>query len=199
MEHITHPGFKQCPGDRRHPAHFTTRAVRLVNAEDSDAALVPGTTDICHGGAEKNLVGAVMQAGIGKLGNLHALRQETDASVDLAQAFLAIDVVAVFRAIPVAGRPMHDLDHLGPLPIDQFHQLRTQARVAICGDVVFAAQWHRRQLHVVVIVVVVRLPGECLAHAARQCTYAVWIFNAMPDPGGCRCCAVTRRHSHKPR
>jgi hypothetical protein len=44
------------------------------------------------------------------LGDLQPARQEADAPVDLAQALLAIEVVAVFRAVTVAGSPVHDLD-----------------------------------------------------------------------------------------
>ena len=44
------------------------------------------------------------------LGDFQALQQKSDAAVDLAQPLLAVQVVAVLRAVAVAGGPRH---HLG--------------------------------------------------------------------------------------
>ena len=117
-----------------------------------------------HGSTEKYLVDAVVHAGVCDLGNLQPLGQKTDAPVDFAQPLLAVDVVAVLRAVAVAGGPMHGLHHLGPLGVYQVHQLRAQTPITARGDVVFAACRHRGQLDVVLVLVGVRFPGKSLAH-----------------------------------
>ena len=62
--------------------------------------------------AEEDLLVAVVQRRIDDLGDVEPLGQEADAAVDLAQALLAVEVVAVLRAVAVLGRPRHRLDHL---------------------------------------------------------------------------------------
>jgi hypothetical protein len=80
----------------------------------------------------------VVHAGVGHLGDLQALGQKAHAPVDLAQPLLAVQVVAVLAAVAVLGRPVHRLDHLGALFVDQVQQLAAQARVALRREVVLA-------------------------------------------------------------
>jgi hypothetical protein len=68
---------------------------------------------------------------VGHLGDLQPLGEEADAAVDLAQPLLAVQVVAVLRAVAVAGGPVHHLHHLGPLVVDQLQQFGAQPRVAL--------------------------------------------------------------------
>jgi hypothetical protein len=65
---------------------------------------------------------------VGHLGDVQPLGQEADAAVDLAQALLAVQVVAVLAAVAVLGGPGHGLHHLGPLVVEQRHQFGAQAR-----------------------------------------------------------------------
>ena len=71
---------------------------------------------------------------------LEALRKKADAPVDLSQLLLAVNVVAVLRAVAVAGGPGHDLDHLGPLHAAQVANLVLQATQALGRDVVLRAR-----------------------------------------------------------
>src|SRR5688572_21172673 len=60
-----------------------------------------------------------------------------DAAVDLAQALLPVEVIAVLRAVPVRGSPGNDFDELGPVDIEQARELGLEPRVTLWRDVVF--------------------------------------------------------------
>jgi hypothetical protein len=75
--------------------------VHLVHALDGDGALLALAGRIGHRGAEEDLVVAVVGRRVGHLGDVQALGQEADAAVDLAQALLAVEVVAVLGAVAV--------------------------------------------------------------------------------------------------
>ena len=121
---------------------------------------------VAHGRAEEDLLVAVVQRRVDDLGDVEPLGQEADAAVDLAQALLAVEVVAVLGAVAVLGRPRHRLDDLRPLVVEQRHQLVAQALVAGGGDVVLRARRQHRRGDVVVVLVVVAidLAGESLVH-----------------------------------
>ena len=103
---------------------------------------------------------------VGHFGDVEALGQETDAAVDLAQAFLAVEVVAILRAVAVLGGPRHHFHHLGPLHIEQRDQLFAQPLVAFGGQVVARAGWQGgRSNAFVILVVAFGFLGECLVHA----------------------------------
>ncbi len=83
-----------------------------------------------HGRPEEDLAGEVVVARrrrIDDLGDVEPLDQVADAPVDLAQALLAVDVVAVLRAIAVAGRPRHRRDEFRPLLLHEVLELAGQA------------------------------------------------------------------------
>jgi hypothetical protein len=56
----------------------------------------PGLVAVGDGSAEKYLLAAVVHAGIDHGGQVHALGQKADTPVDLAQAPLAVDIIAIF-------------------------------------------------------------------------------------------------------
>jgi len=66
------------------------------------------------GGAEIDAVGVGLLGRVDDFGAFQPLDQVADAAIDLAQAFLAIDIVAVLRAVAIARRLGNQLDHLGP-------------------------------------------------------------------------------------
>jgi hypothetical protein len=88
---------------------------------------------------------------VGQFGHFEALGQETDAAINLAQPFFPIEIVAVFRPVPVAGGPVHDVDHLRPLDVDQVQQFGPQSRISGRRDVVAGTSRNLRQRGVVVI------------------------------------------------
>src|SRR5262245_33787026 len=59
-----------------------------------------------------------------------------DASVDLAQPLLAIEVIAVFGAIAIGCRPRHDLHQFGPVHVEQARELASKPRVTLRSNVV---------------------------------------------------------------
>src|SRR5580698_9336795 len=105
-------------------ADLTAAEIGLVDPEDGHRAGFVALVRIGDGGAEKNLVAVGLAARIDHLGDGEALFQEADAAVDLAQAFLAVEVVAVFRAVAIAGGPGHDLDYLWAFDAQQGVPLR---------------------------------------------------------------------------
>jgi hypothetical protein len=68
-------------------------------------------------GPEENLVG-VASGGLHHLGILQPLDEKPHPPVDLPQAALAVDVIAVLRAVAVRGRPGDGLHDPGPLDLD---------------------------------------------------------------------------------
>jgi hypothetical protein len=57
------------------------------------------------------------------------LPQEADAAVDLAQLLLAVDVVAVLRAIAVRRRPRDRVDELRPIDLPETRGRRRRRRI----------------------------------------------------------------------
>src|SRR5882762_9775988 len=112
LHHIALLGAQQRLGDGRDPAHMTLAEVNLVDADDLDRALLVARIGAGHGGAEEHLVGPGAPRGIDHLGIGQPLAEIAHAAVDLAQALLAVDVVAVLRAVAVASCPGHDLHDL---------------------------------------------------------------------------------------
>ncbi len=91
----------------------------------------PRAPDIGDGRAEEHLVAIFLLRRVDHLGGFEPLRQKTDAAVDLAQPALAIDIVAIFRAVAVAGRPGDGLDHFRALDPQQGSQLVLQLLPAV--------------------------------------------------------------------
>jgi hypothetical protein len=80
-------------------------------------AALSGGRAHAHRGAEEDLVG-VAPGAVHHFGVLEPLDEEAHAPVDLAQALLAVDVVAVLGAVAVRRRPRDRLHHLGALDLD---------------------------------------------------------------------------------
>jgi hypothetical protein len=111
----------------------------------------------------------VVRRRVGDLGDVEPAGQEADAAVDLAQALLAVEVVAVLRAVAVLRRPGNDLHHLRALDVEQRHQLLAQPAVTLRRHVVARARGQRRrQRPFVVVIVDVDFLGEGLAHRLRR-------------------------------
>src|SRR5690606_32647129 len=164
--HVADAGLHQRARHRRDPAHLALLQPRLVDADDADGALAPLLVGIGHRGAEEYLLAVLLQPRIDRFGDLQPLQQEADAAVDLAQPLLAVEIVAVLRAVAVAGRPGDDLDHLRPLNGLQMAQLVLQPAQALGRDVVLRARRYCRRGVLAILVVggVVLLAGEGFAH-----------------------------------
>jgi hypothetical protein len=62
-----------------------------------------------------NLITSMVIGRVTDFGNFQPLREKSNTSIDLAQPFLAVVVVAVFRPVAITGSPMNYLDHFGAL------------------------------------------------------------------------------------
>jgi chromate reductase len=99
--------------------------------------------------------------------------------------FLAVEIVAVLRAVAVLRRPRDRLDDLRALAVEERHQLVAQAPVAGDGDVVLRALGQDRRLDVVVfLVLAVDLAGESLVHDVALQAIPGWtmILPSHPFP-----------------
>jgi hypothetical protein len=105
-----------------------------------------------------------LQQRIDHLGNIQPFGQKTDAPVDLAQAFLAVQIVAVFRAVAVRCRPGNHLDHFRPFDPQQELAFGSQPGMADRGDVILGANRQRRGHQPLFLVGVVVFLGEGFIH-----------------------------------
>jgi hypothetical protein len=80
-----------------------------LGADDRDRIFGFARGGVGDGRAEEYLVAPLLSSRVDHLGASRPLRREADALIDLAQAPLALDVVAVLGAVAVAGRPCHGL------------------------------------------------------------------------------------------
>ena len=117
------------------------------------------------GGAEEHAV-LLLVAGIDHLGDLQAFDEEADAALDLAQAFLPVEVIGIFRAVAVGRGPGHRLQELRPLDLDQRLQFRFQAHMTQGRDVVLLPPRNPR-LDFDLLVRRAVLARECLAHRPK--------------------------------
>jgi hypothetical protein len=85
---------------------------------------------------------------------VEALGEESDAAIDLTQLPLAVDVVAVLRAIAVARRPRDGLDELRSVDVPEARELVVQPLAPRRRDVVREAGRHGGVVGEIVLVVV---------------------------------------------
>lgn len=115
-------------------ANGDTQLIRLRGeiglVDPDDLIRLLGTLLVAYGYSrtKKDLIGISLSRRIDDLSQIRPPGQETDAPVNLAQAPLAVDVVAVLRPIAVRRRPMHNLDDMRPLDAQQMIQLIRCAR-----------------------------------------------------------------------
>src|SRR3546814_12194563 len=76
--------LQQRAGDRRNPADLAQFEPRLVDADDTHAALLLMLVDVGDGGTEKHLGAVLLQRRLDHLGDFQPLEQETEPAVDLA-------------------------------------------------------------------------------------------------------------------
>src|SRR5262245_37430116 len=112
FDEVADAGAQESTGDGRKPTDLALFEIGLVDADDPDGEFSTLRCRVGDGGAEEDLVAAALLRWVNHFGGFQALAQEANAPVDLAQAPLAIDVVAVLRAVAIARRPGDNLDDL---------------------------------------------------------------------------------------
>src|SRR5450631_1870264 len=114
---------------RRYPADVAAIGVDLVDTDDAYGALLAVAVTHVHRGTKEYAVGVVVVTPghrIDDFGLVESPDQESNAPVDFAQALLAVDVVAVFGAVAVAGRPRHHRDQCRAFFLDESVELRLE-------------------------------------------------------------------------
>src|SRR5260221_6357541 len=155
--------LQQRPGDRRNPADLAAVEVGLVDADDRHGLLGALPVGEGHARPEEYLVAPGLLARVDNLGALQPLGEEADAPVDLAQPLLAVEVVAVFGAVAIAGRPGDDVDGFRALLAAEAAQLLLHAAMALRRHVIPHPHGDGGRL-VGQLRLVVGFLDECLAH-----------------------------------
>ena len=119
------------------------RGVDFVYADDFYRLLAAVAAQQGYGCAEKDLVGGLARFRINDLRRLQTLGEKADAAVDFAHPAFAVKIIAVFAAVAVGSRPVHNLHDFGPFFIDQLVQLVFQAAPA-CGRNVVRSVAHSK-------------------------------------------------------
>src|SRR5690606_21919682 len=87
--------------DWRDPADASLQWFGLVHPDDRHTEFLACAVRVDDRGTEKNLVTIGLKRRIHDLSDLQPARQEADAAIDFAQTFLAVQVIAVLRTVPV--------------------------------------------------------------------------------------------------
>ncbi len=132
---VAKAGAEQGAGDRRVQAYFAAGEVGFVGADQGYRAFYISIVYIGDGGTEEDLVAVGLASRVYDLGYFEAFAEEAGAFVDFAQAFFAVEVVAIFRAVAVAGGPVDNFDDFGAFDAHQFVQLGAHAGGAGGGHV----------------------------------------------------------------
>ena len=132
---VSHLCCQQRPGQRRAPRHARVAHIELVDADDGDFALVAGFVNDRHRRAEKHPL-VLLACVVHHHRAIECLRQVADTAIDFAQLLLAVDVIAILRAIAVARGPRHRRDDRRTLFLPQARELVVQSAVAGGRDVV---------------------------------------------------------------
>src|SRR5262249_11705457 len=110
FDHIALLRLEQGAGDRRYPAYPAAIGISPIDANDRHDAFGTMLILVCYSCTEEHAVAIFLPIRVDHLGDFQALRQEARAPIDFAQAALAVEVVAVLRAIAIAGGPGDHLD-----------------------------------------------------------------------------------------
>ena len=120
---------EQRPAERRIHADITRIHVELVRTDDPDFAQFAAFGLEFEPGAEIDPV-AVSRWPVDDRQALESLTQVPDATVNFAQALLAVGVFRIFRAVALRGGGADRLGDARPFDAPQFIELRAQARRA---------------------------------------------------------------------
>ena len=195
--HVPQPGGVLGCGPVVDQDQLARQRLGLVHAHDGHRAFLAGAIHVEHGRAEEHLVAVGLQARIDHFGDVQALGQKAHAAVDFAQAFLAVEIIAVLGPVAVGRGPGHDLHHRRPLHVHQVRQFVAQLGIALRRHVVARTRGQRLCFGDAVLVVVVGLFDECLVHIvgkfrcirtnrARPASSPAAAWAACPDRRGCR-------------
>ena len=136
MREFTDGGAAQCPGERGAPPDPTCAGVRLVIADQSQAAF--GIVLVGDGDRrpEPDAGAILLSGGIDDLCRLHPARQPAQPPIDLAKALSPVDIVAVFGPVAIAGCPGNRLDQSRTLGREQLVIFAPQRGKACRRDIV---------------------------------------------------------------
>ena len=111
--------------------------IDFVDPDDGDRLFHAVGVGIRHRSAEEHLLIAIGPTAVDHFGQIEPLRQEAYAPIDFPQLALAVDVVAVLRAVAVGGGPGDHAHDFRACFIEQMQQLVLEPLVAGWRDVIF--------------------------------------------------------------
>src|SRR3984893_10241298 len=139
LDDIAFARFQKRPGDRRHPADFVELRTRFVDAYDPNRLFFAPRVTINNFRAEIDPLPILLPRGIDGFGDFHSFAEKPHSSVDLPQAPLAVNIVAIFRPVAIAGGPGHRLDGFRTLDFLQLGKLVLEPLKALGRDVIFGS------------------------------------------------------------
>ena len=114
---VDRSGLRERAGQRRHPTDVAAVQIDFVEADDAHHPHCSGGVGVAHGRTEEHL----LRGPSGPRGfRVHhflgtdAPAEKAEPPVDLAQPLLAVLIVRVLAAVPVARRPGHHRCHRRP-------------------------------------------------------------------------------------
>src|SRR5438874_5294531 len=114
--------FHQRATQRRHPTDVVAVEIDLVRAHDAHHSLLSRGIGVAHGRSEecpRCRLRSSRSFRVYHFRGFDSLREKANAPIDLPQPPLAILIVGVFTAIPVAGSPRHHLRQGRAFPGEQ--------------------------------------------------------------------------------
>ena len=104
--------------------------IDLVDTDDRHRMRLAVVARIVDGRAEEHLIDVLLLAAVDDFRQIEPLGQKANPPVDFAQAPLAIDIIAVLRAIAIRCRPRKQLHDLRTLDVEQMQQFVPQPPIA---------------------------------------------------------------------
>src|SRR5262249_5335835 len=126
----------------RAPADLSAGEIGFVDADNRDRSFGPILGGVGDRRAKEHLIEPRLLSRVDHFGAFQPLRQKADATIDLAEAALSVDVVAVFGTVPVTSRPGHGLYHFGAFHPQQLAQFVLHLAVTPRGHVILKAGWN---------------------------------------------------------
>src|SRR5690606_35956528 len=123
---VAHAGAAQRPGERRAPADEALPGILLVVTDQRDGPLLVVLVGDGHRRAEPDAGPVRLGCRVDDAQGLHPPGEVAQLAVDLAHALAAIEIVAVFGTVAIAGRPADDLDDFRAFRAQQMVIARAQ-------------------------------------------------------------------------
>lgn len=161
---VSLPRLEQCSRQWRHPTDSSTREICLVDTDNLINLFNPlliAEGDSC---AKKNLIRIFLPCRIDDFRQIKPLGQKADTPVNLAQTPLAVNVIAILRAIAIQSGPMHSLDNLWTIGTQQVVKFLLDPCIPSRRDVVACSLRKLQLRRKFILIIAVTVSDKRLAH-----------------------------------